>query len=77
MSAGKCIWVRAVLCLLCREDAQAALDLYLRHIHWQPQRMSYDDLVERHLADIMRSMHSMDGAADGSSSSGGGGQAGG
>ena len=55
------------------------MDLYLDHIHWRPERMSYDDLVERHLADIMRSMHSMDGASsDGESAgSGGGGQAGG
>jgi hypothetical protein len=29
------------------------MDLYLRHIHFQPQYMRYDDLVERHLAVLL------------------------
>jgi len=54
-----------------REDAQAALDLYLRYVHFQEQYMQYDDLVERHLADILAtasggSMDSADGSVDGS-----------
>ena len=29
------------------------MDLYLRHIHFQPHYMRYDDLVERHLAELL------------------------
>ncbi|KAL4430177.1 hypothetical protein ABPG77_004959 [Micractinium sp. CCAP 211/92] len=36
-----------------REDAQAAMDLYLREVHFQERYMAYDDLVERHLAEIL------------------------
>ncbi|KAL4434133.1 hypothetical protein ABPG75_000574 [Micractinium tetrahymenae] len=38
-----------------REDAQAAMDLYLREVHFQERYMGYDDLVQRHLAEILSS----------------------
>lgn len=38
-----------------REDAQAAMDLYLEHVHFEEQYMRYDDMVERHLAELLGS----------------------
>lgn len=38
-----------------REDAQAAMDLYLRYVHFEERHWQYGDLVERHLADILAS----------------------
>ncbi|KAI3438838.1 hypothetical protein D9Q98_001255 [Chlorella vulgaris] len=35
-----------------REDAQAAMDLYLQHVHFEKQYMRYEDLVELHLAQL-------------------------
>ena len=37
-----------------REDACAALELYLRHVHFARGRMGAEDLAEAELADIMR-----------------------
>ena len=39
----------------CREDAQAAMDLYLAYIHWQRDRWRYEDLVQAELAAILSS----------------------
>lgn len=48
-----------------REDAQAAMDLYLREVHFQERYMGYGDLVERHLAEILGAASlDMDGSGD-------------
>mgnify|MGYP006983416217 CR=1 FL=1 len=39
--------------MLFREDALAALDLYVQHVHLDPSSMGYEDLVEHHLAQIL------------------------
>lgn len=46
-------FLHSFLSLTFREDAQAAMDLYLHFIHFQPQYMQYEDLVERHLAELL------------------------
>ncbi|PSC76736.1 RNA exonuclease 4 [Micractinium conductrix] len=48
-----------------REDAQAALDLYLQAVHFQQGRMGFEDLVERELANILAAASSCSGSSDG------------
>ncbi|KAI7839350.1 hypothetical protein COHA_006876 [Chlorella ohadii] len=52
-----------------REDAQAALDLYIQHIHFERRNWSYEDLVEQELAAILASAS---GSVDDSSAEEGG-----
>lgn len=56
-----------------REDAQAAMDLYLQEVHFERRYMRYDDLVQHHLAQILRSATASadSGDADGGSLHGG------
>ncbi|GAB4816923.1 hypothetical protein N2152v2_003969 [Parachlorella kessleri] len=51
-----------------REDALAALDLYVQHVHLDPSSMGYEDLVEHHLAQILKSSGRADGNSSGRSS---------
>lgn len=48
-----------------REDAAAALDLYLSHVHFAAESMDYEDLVEHFAAQILGG--GVDGDADGNS----------
>ena len=46
------------------------MDLYLNHIHFQPQYMRYDDLVERHLAELLGGSSAAGSSSDSGISSG-------
>lgn len=52
-------------CKARREDAAAALDLYLSHVHFAAESMDYEDLVEHFAAQILGG--GVDGDADGNS----------
>lgn len=54
-----------------REDALAALDLYLSHVHFDTATMGYQDLVEHHLAEILAAAAAAAGENDSGEGAGG------